>query len=292
MANNLVFQEIFDGGSTGGSSTGGGSTGGGGGIIEVLQLPTENIDNRYLYRVTKASLWFNNVKEGNTYVVDELPATGEPVTTDGATVNTTYYNDTDNTLYGYVPAMIGSVLGVPEGWYTAEMLIPALGFSYGGVITNLVDASERNTFYLLLTNPLYSYEDGNWYEVATTGASLTLKTRVFYSWEDAMLFCAEHNVHRIESNFLNFITGVEEHSGKYASLYVSSFDKCVHVEFKPCWFATQSSYIVSLEVDNGNISATDLFYKLFDYQQLNFTYIRVDEVSLMPGASLTVYYFE
>ena len=265
-------------------------SGGGGGIIEVLQLPTENIDTRYLYRVTFAALYFNNVLQGTTYVVDELPATGEPVTTDGSTVTVTYYNDTDNTLYGYLPEAIASVLGVPEGWYTAETLIPSFGYAYGGVVTNLNEATEKETFYLLLTNPLYSYEDGNWYEVATTGASLTLKTRVFHSFEDALVFCPTHNVYKIESGFLNIENATGTFGlGSYVSVYASSFDGVFHTELRQCW--SGNSFDALIVVFNSKDGMFESVCKTFDFETYSFTYQRATSIELMEGATITVYYF-
>ncbi len=268
-----------------GKAAGGG--GGNGGIIEVLQLPTENIDNRYLYRVTKADCYFNSVKQGTTYVVAELPEVGEPITTDGASVTATYYNDTDNTLYGYLPATIGAALGVLEGWYPATTIISAFGYSYGGVITNLAEATASNTFYLVLTNPLYSYEDGNWYEVATTGASLTLKTRVFHSWDEVLPFCANHNIYRIEAGFLN-VEDEELGMGSYASVVSLSFDGCVHLELKPCWGHSLNSVIIVFNLQDGSAYA---ICKIYKNSENTFVYRLSGNIELYEGSTVTVYYF-
>ena len=312
MAKNLVFQEIFDGGSTGGSSTGGGNTGGdtggtggntggGGGIIEVLQLPTENIDNRYLYRVTKAALYINNEKQGTTYVVDELPEVGEPVSTDGATITATYYNDTDNTLYGYVPDYLGALLGVPEGWYDANMLMGALGIPYGGVVTNLAEASEYNTFYLLLTNPLYSYEDGNWYEVATTGASLTLKSRVFRSWNEAIAFCITHKVYEMKVEGLKitgYVTGTN--TVIFKNIQTLNDNSEISLEGYDYW-GTSNKYDIRLRTNysqDGSVSPElELgFEERCWFSTDNGTFSKslytITELDGSPVTEVTIYYFE
>lgn len=282
-----------------GKAAGGG--GGGGGIIEVLQLPTENIDNRYLYRVTVAALYYNDVKQGTTYVVAELPEVGEPVTTDGATVTATYYNDTDNTLYGYLPDAIAAAFGAPAGWYTAEVLISTFGYSYGGVITNLGDASETSTFYLLLTNPLYSYEDGNWYEVATTGATLTLKTRVFRSWNEAIAFCMTHNVYEMiavnltiaDSGFIMSDNFIIRNITKAVDGTIIAFDCCVEYEI-------DNKYSIVL-MTNYNNDFLPHVYKGYRQAYIednmgNYTgNLHIYTVTEVDGSNIetvTIYYFE
>lgn len=285
-----------------GKAAGGGGGGGGGGIIEVLQLPTENIDNRYLYRVTVAELYYNDVKQGTTYVVAELPATGEPLTMDGVTVTATYYNDTDNTLYGYLPDAIAAALGVPAGWYNAETLLPAVGYSYGGVITNLGDASETSTFYLLLTNPLYSYEDGNWYEVATTGATLTLKTRVFRSWNEAIAFCMTHNVYEMiavnlrikDSGFINDDNFIIRNITKSVEGTIIAFDCYVEYEI-------DNKYSIEL-MTNYNNDFLPHVYKGYrqgyvadtmgNYTDNSLHIYTVTEVDGSNIETVTIYYFE
>lgn len=282
-----------------GKAAGGG--GGGGGIIEVLQLPTENIDNRYLYRVTKAALYLNNIKQGTTYVVAELPEVGEPVTMDGRTINAAYYNDTDNTLYAYVPDYLGTLLSVPEGWYDANMLMGAIGKPYGGVVTNLAEASEYDTFYLVLTNPLYSYEDGNWYEVATTGASLTLKSRVFRSWNEAIAFCITHKVYEMKVEGLK-ITGyiIGTNTVIFKNIQTLDDNSEISLEGYDYW-GTSNKYDIRLRTNysqDGSVSPEleqgfeERCWFSIDNGTFSKSLYTITDLDGSPVTEVTIYYFE
>lgn len=139
---------------------GGGSAGNGGdAIIDVVELPTENINTQALYRKITGDFYFDKLPQGATiYAVDGLPETGEPCTFDGQSFNVLYYNIQDKALHGYVPATIGAVLGVPAAWYEASMLAGALGLPYGGVVTSFEDM-EEGVFYTYIEYALYSYKE-------------------------------------------------------------------------------------------------------------------------------------
>lgn len=163
--------------------------GGGGGIIDVLELPTTNINENALYRITTANLYYNKYLNGTTNIVNGLPSTGDAFTTDFQTISVTYYNVADNTLYCYVPSYIGSMAGIPAGWYPASTLTAVLGYSWGGLVTSLTDMVKEDTFYLLVLNPLYFYKNGKWVEVPTEGSALTLKSKRVSSLQEMIEFC-------------------------------------------------------------------------------------------------------
>jgi hypothetical protein len=139
------------------------SGGGGAAIIDVIALPTENIDEDSFYRLLTCTMIFNYTKQyqHRCICVDGLPATGEPVTTNMVNI-TAYYNLQDGNAYGYVDSFVSSVSGAPVGWYPAEMLFAQFGMAYGGVVTDIMAAEQENTNYFLLEYILYSYKDGLW----------------------------------------------------------------------------------------------------------------------------------
>ena len=160
------------------NSGGSGGGGGGGGIIDVTELPTEGIDEQSIYRVvSEGTLYYNGEEQGKTYCVDELPQTGEPCTTDGKSIGTVYYNTADEVLYGYVPTAVGSVLGVPEGWYPAATLMGALGYVYGGVVASMQDMTDASSFYLFLQYSYHACKRGGWTKLSNkTTTFIELKT--------------------------------------------------------------------------------------------------------------------
>lgn len=150
------------------NATGGGSSKA---IIDVTELPTENINEEAFYRVLTAK-WVAHGEAYNSftcYCVDNLPEVGEVATTDMATI-TTYYCVADGVVYGYVDDMLGGYFGIPSGWYPADMLFSVAGIGYGGVITDIADSSEDGDFKLLLGYALYTYKDGKWEAVKGVGS--------------------------------------------------------------------------------------------------------------------------
>jgi hypothetical protein len=149
----------------------GGSGGGGAAIIDVVELPTENIDENKFYRVLSGRLVFNQYIHNSytVYCVNTLPESGEPATNLDQTQGWVYYNVSDGNLYGYVDSMLSAGLGVPAGWYEISILLGALGFGYAGVITDILDDPKDNSFRLLLEYVLHSYKGGKWTSHKTIG---------------------------------------------------------------------------------------------------------------------------
>lgn len=148
-----------------------GGGGGGSAIIDVVELPTENINEKAFYRVLTGTFVYNQYAQNGftCYCVDGLPASGEPATNATMSVIVAYYNTQDGALYGYVDGLLSQFFGVPIGWYPAEMLFQAANVPYSGIITNLLDDPRDNKYLLLLENVLWSYKDGEWTSHKTIG---------------------------------------------------------------------------------------------------------------------------
>mgnify|MGYP003315447060 FL=1 len=88
---------------------------GGGGtseaIIDVVELPTENINEDVFYRLLTGTFVFNQYTQNGytVYCVDGLPEVGEPATNAEGSTLTAYYNTQDDELYGYADAMLSMV---------------------------------------------------------------------------------------------------------------------------------------------------------------------------------------
>ena len=138
-----------------------------GGIIDVLELPIENINMGAFYRLMTAYLVFNQRDQrANNYhclCVDTLPDIGKPVTTDTTDMQI-YYNLADGNVYGYIPAELGASMGVPAGWYTLDLLAPVFEVTWNGVIRDLGDDPCDDSFRLLVAYDYYIYHD-SWCKV-------------------------------------------------------------------------------------------------------------------------------
>ena len=142
---------------------------GGAAIIDVAELPTENIDETKFYRLLTGTFVFNQFVQ-NTWTcisVASLPEVGEPVTMDMQSA-IAYYNAQDGNAYGYINSTLSSSAGVPVGWYTLDMLAPAFGLSYKGIITDILDDPQDDSCRLLLGYSLYRY-DNEWVLQETIG---------------------------------------------------------------------------------------------------------------------------
>ena len=148
-------------------------------IIDVIELPTEDINENAFYRLLTGTFVFNRVEYNNWTVkcVNELPSEGEPVfsgdlTDPDSVIVTAYYNVTDNEVYGYVTDSLAAMFGVPANWYPISVLMSAVGFSFAGVIYNIFDAPMDERFRLLLSAELYYYKD-SWVSMKPIGRSGT-----------------------------------------------------------------------------------------------------------------------
>ena len=142
-------------------------------IIDVIELPTENIQENTFYRLLTGTFVFDQFAQNSwtCHCVETLPNVGEPVTTDMVNV-TAYYNHADGDVYGYVPDELGAMAGVPAGWYALTMLAPVFNVSWAGVITNIKEDPGDGAFRLLLEYVTYSYKN-EWTSMKTIGWSGT-----------------------------------------------------------------------------------------------------------------------
>lgn len=145
----------------------GNNSGSGSGIIviDVTELPTENINEGAFYKLHAAkfiSNYYIYAKDWKCHYVTELPEIGEAVTSDMINI-VGYYNAQDKGCYGYVDSMVSAAAGnIPVGWYPFSTLAQAFNNRWGGVTTNPDDAD--NTAKVLLTEQIYIYQNG-WYEI-------------------------------------------------------------------------------------------------------------------------------
>lgn len=133
-------------------------------IIDVIELPTENIQEECFYRLLSGSLVFNQ-DVNNMYIVhcvETLPETGLPATKIDQIGGNIYYNVSDGEAYGYVDDILSIEFGVPVGWYPGSTLMGAAGYEYAGVIINILDDPRDNKFRLLLEYVVYDHKNSRW----------------------------------------------------------------------------------------------------------------------------------
>lgn len=148
---------------------GGSGSGTGEAIVDVSELPTENINEDVLYRLTTGMVVFNGQNGrvfDNTavYIVDSLPETGEPCSSDIGESTAIYYNTSKGAAYGYIDERASVSLMQPVGWKSASTAFAAMGYEYSGVVTSMNDIA-RSSAAVLLEHTLYHYKNG-WERVA------------------------------------------------------------------------------------------------------------------------------
>lgn len=155
-----IMERLNNGGGKGGPS-----------IIDVLELPTDDIDDTVFYRLPKGYIVCNRgLVTDNCFIVDGLPATGEPVTLDGQDINAGYYNSRDGEVYGYLPSTLASAVGIPAGWYSFAQLAPVFGVGWSGVIWKVLDCPMDGSFAFLLECNIYHHK-GAWQNVTSASGS-------------------------------------------------------------------------------------------------------------------------
>lgn len=129
-------------------------------IIDVAELPTENIRDDVYYRVLSGSLVFQQeaVDIFPFYVVNNLPDVGEPAFTEDFSSMSIYYSVQDNECYGYIDDILMDMLGLPVGWYTMESLAEPLEFPWDGILSDPSEGSDG--FGAILKYVIYSYKNG------------------------------------------------------------------------------------------------------------------------------------
>ena len=132
-------------------------------IIDVVELPTENIQEDKFYRLLSGKCVVNrDVQIGfHVYCFETLPESGIPVTDAEQTETHSYYNASDGEVYGYIDDMLSMGTGVPVGWYPAATLFGAFNLPYSGIITDIEDDPCDDSFRFLISKDFYVY-DGEW----------------------------------------------------------------------------------------------------------------------------------
>ena len=153
---------------------------GGAAIIDVTELPTENIREDVFYRLLTGTMLLgaSPFNAFTCHIVSELPEVGEPALSGDLTDSSSlrylvYYNVTDNSVSGYVTDDISPAVGVPAGWYPMEALASLLEIQFYGVVTDIKDSYDYEFgLRLLLEYVVYSYKN-NWTSQKSVGSSGT-----------------------------------------------------------------------------------------------------------------------
>lgn len=135
-----------------------------GGIIDVIELPTENIDENSIYRALTGKCYWNGLPDMMTvvYVVKTLPTVGIIPALMSTGQMALYYEADTNTVVGYIDEDTHGMTGIPLGWCSAEALIQAAGGPpWGGIIWKKEDDPLDNSIRLLLSYSLYQFK-GEW----------------------------------------------------------------------------------------------------------------------------------
>lgn len=132
-------------------------------ILDVLELPRSEINENAFYRLTTVTFIHNRHVVDNSvcYCVDGLPDTGVPATDGKQSINA-YYNIQDGEMWGYLDSNLSKMFGYPVGWYKVQNLLPAAGWSYGGIITDEKSDPMDSVIRALLKYVTYSCKDGKW----------------------------------------------------------------------------------------------------------------------------------
>ena len=131
-------------------------------IIDVLELPTENIDETAFYRLVTVKFVFNGdmYPFGRIKCVDALPEIGDPFLNLNTGMENVYYNVTDGKLYGYVDEGTATQADVAIGWHEASYIYDFIPYTYGGIITDINDCPHDSSDCFLLRYEWYTYKNG------------------------------------------------------------------------------------------------------------------------------------
>ena len=134
-------------------------------IIDVAELPTEEVDTKRFYRVPVGAFFHGGTKNNWTcMVVETLPEEGLPVTTDMVNV-TLYYDMSSGNAQGYANDMLSGAFGIPVGWYPMEVVCQLTGNTWNGIVFDESDVPEEdpnsNKITLLILTKLYQATDNN-----------------------------------------------------------------------------------------------------------------------------------
>ena len=138
-------------------------------IIDVTSLPTEGINENVFYRVVTGALYWGNEKQHTwtCVAVETLPSKGTPATFDMENF-TLYYETTSKGVWGYADEALGSMVGIPAGWYPMEAIMAMFNREWGGVVFTEADILNGDATRLLIEYTLYQYKE-RWEKVKGIG---------------------------------------------------------------------------------------------------------------------------
>lgn len=145
-------------------------------IVDIAELPTENIDSNIIYRTPSCVYYYgyqieSDLTSSDTWMkcnpVDGLPEIGNPAavlnTETGSVIGLeSYYNIQDGTNSGYVDDTLAGVFGITKGWYSVEQLFAVAGRTYNGIVSELPNEINTEAYYLLVQHTLWNYKEGKW----------------------------------------------------------------------------------------------------------------------------------
>lgn len=191
-------------------------------IIDVTELPTENINEDVFYRSMTGRFYTgkSNIPTWACIVVETLPSEGTPATFDMENF-TLYYETTSKGVWGYADEALGSMVGIPFGWYPIDAILPMFGMEWGGVVFNETDIlSNDDVMRLLIEYTLYQYKE-RWEKVKGIGGIGTgVGAEVF-------------------NTFKNEANGEYSHAEGYFTYADGDYS---HTEGGDCWAVGQSSH--------------------------------------------------
>lgn len=167
--NTAKLQEILN--TVNDLPSGGGGGGSSAAIVDVAELPTENINESVFYRVPTAEFYYNQTPQTTIYcyVVETLPETGEPATDATMSEIRVYCALDTGAVSGYLTAGLAQAFGVSAGWYPAATLFQLAGMAYGGIVSSLQDMTAFDTYYVLLQDQVKYFNEGAWHNVQGIG---------------------------------------------------------------------------------------------------------------------------
>lgn len=152
-------------------------------IIDVVELPTENIREDVLYRLLTGTFYDKSSASVHTsegykcIVVNEHPEIGSPAYDVATKQCLAYYEISSNSAIAYVDENLASLTGglFTPGWYSVDILFSALSNGadkYNGVINDtsvLADIEQPEGLYLLLETTLHHYSNNKWLPLKGVG---------------------------------------------------------------------------------------------------------------------------
>lgn len=147
---------------------------GGAAIIDVAELPTENIREDVFYRKI-VGYFANGRKEVRSHikcvVVEDLPEEGQACADATMENFVFYYSIKEHETYGYVPESLAAMVGVTVGWYLTGVISSFVGLGYSDIAISSEDILEETWLYLWLDFMLYENKMGVWTDYSQIGLS-------------------------------------------------------------------------------------------------------------------------